>query len=243
MRVLALEIYGFRGIREARLIFPSQVALVGPNGSGKSTLVDALSLVLGRQRLVRDLTEHDFTGSYPKARDRIRIVATIGGFSYSKAADYPQWFRHGRAVEKWWNSTTATVVASRTSQACELCVQIGFAARFDRETLEVEQLRYFHDDQDQVDPFLEDGVNQCPYKLVQESGFFVLPARRTWPATLSFGSELFRKVVTTVGGVPAERILELRDDLRSPSSPLEQDAQISKLVNRINAKVGELVPT
>ncbi len=242
MRVLALDICGFRGIQSSRLLFPSQVALVGPNGSGKSTIVDALSLVMGRQRLVRDLTEHDFTGSSPAPQDRIRIVVTLGAFSSNQPSDSPQWFRHDRAVERWWSPTASSTHAQRTSEASELCVQIGFAARFDRETLEVEQFRYFHDEDDLVDPFLEDAVRHCPYKLVQEAGFFVLPARRTWPATLSFGSELFRKVVTTLGGVPAERILELRDHLRSPSSPLEEDPQLAELVGRIDAKIAELVP-
>ena len=45
MRVLALEIHGFRGILKCRLVLPDQVALVCPNGSGRSTIVDALSLV------------------------------------------------------------------------------------------------------------------------------------------------------------------------------------------------------
>jgi len=242
MRILVLEIYGFRGIREAKLVLPEQVALVGPPRSGKSTLVDALSLVLGRQRLVRDLTEHDFAGSTPAPRDRIRIVATLGGFSSNTPDHFPQWFREDRAVVKWWDARESSVKSRRSPQAAELCVQIGFAARFDLESLEVEQIRYFHDDDEFVDPFLEDAVRQCPYRLLQEVGFFVLPARRTWPATLSFGSELFRKAVTTLGGVPAERILALRDDLRRPAAPLEQDPQIRQLVTRIDAKMSELLP-
>jgi len=51
MRVLALDIQGFRGIPSARFILPDQVALIGPNGSGKSTIIDALSLVFGRHKV------------------------------------------------------------------------------------------------------------------------------------------------------------------------------------------------
>src|SRR5690606_2078699 len=98
MRILALEISGFRGIHHTRLVFDDNVVIVGPNDIGKSTIIDALSLCLGRQRLVRDLTEHDFTGSSPGPADRIRIVATIGGFSSNRQTDFPHWFRHGRAV-------------------------------------------------------------------------------------------------------------------------------------------------
>lgn len=242
MRVLAIEIYGFRGIGRSKLVLPHQLSLVGPTGSGKSTVVDALSLVLGRQRLVRNLTEHDFTGSTPRPQDRIRIVATVGGFPSNSPEDFPQWFRQDRAVVKWWAPATSSVEGQHNAQANQLCVQIGFAARFDSEVLEVEQVRYFHDDDDLVDPFMEEAVRTCPYRLLQDVGFFVLPARRTWPGTLSFGSELFRKVVTTLGGVPAERILALRDDLRNPRSPLEEDPQISRLVGRINSRLAELLP-
>ena len=102
MRVLALDIHGFRGIPSGRLVLHDQVALVGPNGSGKSSIVDALCLVFGRQRLVRDLTEHDFAGSRPRPQDRIRIVATVGGFQSNDPDDNQTWFRSGRAVKKWW---------------------------------------------------------------------------------------------------------------------------------------------
>ena len=78
MKLLALSIDGFRGIQHAIIRFGEHDVLVGPNGSGKSTIIDALSLVFGRTRLVRDLTEHDFYGSYPEATSRIRIVATLG---------------------------------------------------------------------------------------------------------------------------------------------------------------------
>ena len=80
MKLLALSIDGFRGIQHAIIRFGEHDVLVGPNGSGKSTIIDALSLVFGRTRLVRDLTEHDFYGSCPEATSRIRIVATLGGW-------------------------------------------------------------------------------------------------------------------------------------------------------------------
>ena len=56
MKLLALSIRGFRGVQQADLGFGQHDVLVGPNGAGKSTIIDALSLVFGRTRLVRDLT-------------------------------------------------------------------------------------------------------------------------------------------------------------------------------------------
>jgi ABC-type cobalamin/Fe3+-siderophores transport system ATPase subunit len=54
-----------------------KTAIVGPNGCGKSTIVDALSLVLGKSRMVRNLTEHDFTGSCPTPSDRFAVPALV----------------------------------------------------------------------------------------------------------------------------------------------------------------------
>ena len=241
MRVLAIDIQGFRGIRNGRLVLPNQVALVGPNGSGKSTIVDALSLVFGRHKLVGDLTEHDFSGSCPQPADRIRIVATIGGFASNNPDDNTNWFRSGRSVEKWWDPETKTVLPEEQSGAL-LCAQIGYAARFDHEDLLVKQIRYFQQHDDQVDPFDEEAIDRFPDKLLSEVGYFVLPARRTWAAIISFGSELFRKAVATIGGVPATTVIHHRDALRSPSAPLEDDGALQPLIQSINARMAQLVP-
>lgn len=241
MRVFALDIQGFRGIHQAYFVLPEQVALVGPNGSGKSTIVDALSLVFGCQKLVHDLTEHDFIGSCPQPADRIRIVATVGGFLSNDPDNHTNWFRSGRSVEKWWDPTTNMVLSEQQSQTL-LCAQIGYAARFDHEDLTVKQIRYFQQNDGDIDPFDEDAIDRFPDKLLSEIGFFVLPARRTWSATISFGSELFRKAVATFGGVPATTVINQRDTLRSPSSPLEEDSALQPLIQNINTRMAQLIP-
>ncbi len=241
MRILALDIGGFRGIQKSRLVLSDQVALVGPNGSGKSTIVDAMSLVFGRQKLVQDLTEHDFTNSRPEPQHRIKIVATVGDFPSNEPDDNPNWFRSGRSVEKWWDPATKMVVPEERPGAL-LCTQIGYSARFDHEDLTVKQIRYFQQHDDQVDPFDEEGIDRFPDKLLSEIGFFVLPARRTWAATISFGSELFRKTVATLGGVPAATVLRQRDALRAPTSPLEDDGALQPIIQRINSRMAQLVP-
>ncbi len=241
MRILALDIEGFRGIRKARVVFSQHAALVGPNGSGKSTILDALSLTFGRTQLVRELTEHDFFGSTPAEATRFRLVATVGGFSTEEPDDHHDWFRDGRGVPKWWNAKTNKVEPQPSAGAVTLCVQIGLAARFDHEDLKVEQLRYFHDDDDALDPFDEDAVNQFPNRLLNEIGYFVLPVRRTWEATVSFASELFRRAVATLGGIPAQTLLAERDRLRAPTMPLEDDALLKPLVDRMNEQFRQLL--
>jgi energy-coupling factor transporter ATP-binding protein EcfA2 len=242
MKLLALVIDGFRGIRHAKVRFGEHSVLVGPNGSGKSTIVDALSLVFGRTRLVRDLTEHDFYGSCPNATSRIRIIATLGGFAGNDPDRHEGWFREGRAVPKWWNEETEEVEPEQGPGAQELCAQIAFAARFDLEELIVEQLRYFHDDDSIEDAFQSEPLQEIPNRLFDDIGYYVLPARRTWEATTSFASELFRKAVATVGGIPARTILDERDRLRHPEPPLELDAGLQPLVERINSQLAQLLP-
>jgi energy-coupling factor transporter ATP-binding protein EcfA2 len=242
MKVLSLTIDGFRGITHASITFGDHTVIVGPNGSGKSTIIDALSLVFGRTRLVRDLTEHDFLGSYPEATSRLRIVATIGGFQGNDPERHDTWFREGRAVPKWWCGERGEVLPEPESDSDELCAQIGFSARFDLEELVVEQIRYFHDDDTVEDVFQEDAVQTVPHRLLDDIGYYVLPARRTWEAAVSFASELFRKAVATVGGIPAETILDERNRLRRPESPLEDDPGLRPLVDRINGQLALLLP-
>ena len=242
MKLFALSIRGFRGIQQADLRFGQHDVLVGPNGAGKSTIVDALSLVFGRTRLVRELTEHDLYGSRPEATSRIRIVATLAGFDGDDPERNDAWFREGRAVPKWWNSSTGQIEPEPGDQAETLCAQVAFAARFDLEELVVDSIRYFHDDDDVEDPFLDDAVQPIPIRLFDDIGYYVLPARRTWEAAASFASELFRKAVATVGGIPAQTILDERDRLRAPDPPLEESDALSPLADRINWQLAELLP-
>ena len=241
MQVLALGIEGFRGIRTANVVFNQHTVLVGPNGSGKSTILDALSLTFGRTQMVRELTEHDFFGSTPAEATRFRLVATVGGFSSEEPDDFHEWFRDGRGVPKWWNPKTNKAEPQPSADAKTLCVQIGLAARFDLEELKVEQVRYFHDDDDLVDPFAEDSVNPFPNRLLNEIGLYVLPVRRTWEATVSFASELFRRAVATLGGIPAQTLLEERDRLRAPAKPLEDESLLKPLVDHMNEQFRQLL--
>jgi len=242
MKLLALSIDGFRGIRHTDIRFGNHDVLIAPNGSGKSTIIDAMSLVFGRTRLVRDLTEHDFYGSRPEATSRIRIIATLGGFRENDPAKYDGWFRDGRAIPKWWDPQRGKAEPEPRSNEWELCAQIAFAARFDLEELTIEQIRYFHDDDTIEDPFLDDVVQQVPIRLFDEIGYYVLPAKRTWEAAATFASELFRKAVATLGGIPAQTVLCERDRLRNPQEPLEDDAGLRPLVERINEQLAKLFP-
>jgi hypothetical protein len=210
---------------------------VGPSNCGKTTVIEALALLFGRDRMVRALTEHDFYGGSPQPSDRIRLIATITGFDGDEPADHPDWFREDRAVIKWWNPATRIISATRDDPAWPLACQIGFCARFDRTSLEVETARYFHDDDAVLDVFLDEVWAAVPARLIRDIGFFLVPANRTWDRVVSFGSELFRRVVASSDGQPAESVLGERDRLRTPQQPLEADARLEPIVARLNAEL------
>jgi putative ATP-dependent endonuclease of OLD family len=241
MQIADLRIQGFRGIREAHLRFAAHNVFIGPNNCGKSTIIEALALLFGRDRLVRDLTEHDFFGSDPTASDRILIVATLIGFTGDDPDLHTAWFREERAITKWFDPSSGAIHASRANAQCRLACQIGVAARFDRDDLAVDLIRYFYDDDDVGDVFDGDVVRRVPAQLIRDIGFFLVPANRTWDRTISFGSELFRRVVASIGGQPAAAVLDERDRLRRPIHPLEADAGLAEIIGSVEAELQALL--
>jgi hypothetical protein len=237
MQIVDLRIDNFRGIRSGYVRFGRHTVLVGPNNSGKTTVIEALALLFGRDRMVRALTEHDFFGGDPQPTDRIHLVATITDFEGDDPADHTDWFRDDRGVPKWWDPARGCVASTRDDPAWQLACQIGFCARFDRPSLEVETARYFHDDDGIGDVFLEETWAAVPARLIRDIGFFLVPASRTWDRVVSFGSELFRRVVASGGGQPAESVIGERDRLRAPQQPLEADPHLEPVVTRLNAEL------
>lgn len=241
MKIVRLDIAGFRGIRTGKLLFDDFTVLIGANNCGKTTIIEALALLFGRDRLVRSLTEHDFFGSDPQPADRVKIVATVSGFAPNNPDHHHDWFRAGRAPEKWFNPATGEISPVQTAQASQLACQVAFCARFDRLTLEVEAIRYFYDSDEADDPFADDSTAvPLPASLIKEIGLFLVPASRTWDRMMSFGSELFRRTVAYVGGNPSDAVIAERDRLRAPAQPLEADPQLADLVGNINDDLRKL---
>ncbi|OGV64636.1 MAG: hypothetical protein A3K19_29870 [Lentisphaerae bacterium RIFOXYB12_FULL_65_16] len=241
MHILRLRISGFRGVQEADIRLAEQSVLVGPNGCGKSTLIDAISLALGRTRMVRPLTEHDFTGSDPAAAARIKIIVTVAGFASDDSAEHDTWFRADGAVPKWFGKDGQEYAEPGVGR--KLCANVGFCARFDRDELEVVSVRYFHDDDDATDPFDDgSGLVHVPPRLLNDLGFFVLPARRDWDAVASFNSDLFRRTVSNLAGIPADEILVQRDALRNPAVKIEASGKLATLVTGLNGRLARLAP-
>ena len=242
MRVAILDISNFRGVRQGTVHFKQHTVLIGANNTGKTTVIEALTLLFGRERMIRELTEHDFFGSDPQPEDRIKLVATVTGFPSQDPDDHLDWFRDGRGVPKWIDETAGTVSPVRTDQASMLCCQIGAQAYFDRDSLGVEMVRYFHDHDNPMDPFADDAPVGVPAKLIKEMGFYLVRASRTWDKVFSWGSELFRRTLQAAAAQPSSAILSERDRLRRPATPIENDPQIATLIENVNSELAKCIP-
>ena len=243
MQIASLKISNFRGIRDGTVHFNKHAVLIGQNNCGKTTVIEALALLFGRDRMVRSLTEHDFHGSNPEVIDRIKLVATVVGFDGEDPAQHLDWFRDDRGIVKWWNQQTKQVETERTNDQCRLACQVAFAARFDRPSLEVETIRYFYDDEAMDDVFNEEMVTILPIRLLREAGFFLVPVTRTWDRMVSFGSELFRRVVAAGDGQPSESVLVERDRLRDPPQSLEDNEHLHPIVAELNKELEGFIRT
>lgn len=245
MHIVRLKISGFRGVRSADINLGRHSVLVGPNNSGKTTLIEALALLFGRDRLVRRLTEHDFHGSAPDEQARILCIATVTGFTPNDPHHHSSWFSAERGVEKWFDPNAKTLRAAPDAQHTDLAIQIGFAARFDLDELEAETLRFFVDDEATLgDPFAEDAhLRTIHPKALQELGFFLVPASRTWDRWISFSSELFRRVVATRGDMPAQAVRAERARLWNPPAgeQLEDQPGLAEIVGAANDELRTLM--
>lgn len=242
MRIANLKIENFRGVKTGFIRFGQHPVFIGDNNAGKTTLIEALTLILGKDRLVRELTEHDFYGSNPQAVDRIKVVATVTDFPENDPEQSSQWFRDGRAVVKWLDETSGRVYPMRDNAEWKLCCQLAVQARFDHESLSVETIRYFHDHDEPIDPFADESPIPVPGKLIQELGFYLVRASRTWDKVFSWGNELFKRTVLAAAAQPSAALLAERDRLRAPAQPIDADPGIQPLIKNLNSELERSFP-
>jgi predicted ATP-dependent endonuclease of OLD family len=237
MYIARLTIKNFRGIRSADVKLGKHFILLGTNNSGKSTIVDAIGLVLGKESLVRSIGDYDFFGGNPKPDDRIIIKALLTDFNNNEVEQEADWFNDNNGgIPKWFDEETCEIFTEQNNEkSLKLAVEIAFAARFDKEDLEFETKRFFV--LSDIDPFEDDDVIGLNRNHLKNIGFFLLPSKRNWEKIISFGSELFRKVVNFQDAIPAESICQIRNDLRENEHGIEKEAPFTEIVQRINKEL------
>ncbi len=243
MKLSQLKISNFRGIKEGCLFFDDHNIILGQNNSGKSSVIDAIGLLLGRERLSRALGDYDFFGGSPSPEQRILITGILTGFVNDNPAQNPDWFNDiDGGVPAWFNLTTKRIDYGEKPEGSVLAVEIGYCARFDKEELEFETLRYFLNSES--DPFEDTSIHILKgHKHLKELGFFLVPARRTWERTISFGSELFNKVVRFQDAIPGDTVVALRDTLRNVEERIEKQEPFKTIVERINSELQGFIGT
>jgi hypothetical protein len=104
--------------------------------------------------------------------DRIRLLATVTGFSSNAASAHSHWLSENGGIPKWHQQFTGKLLSEPQSDSVGLTVQVALCARFDRSELNVETIRYFHDDAAIVDLFDEEVVQTVPLGCWLKSVFF-----------------------------------------------------------------------
>jgi putative ATP-dependent endonuclease of the OLD family len=237
MKLSKLDISNFRGIKTASFTLGEHCVLLGPNNSGKSAVIDAIGLLLGRDRLARSLGDYDFFGGNPQPDDRIFIKGLITGFTGDKPGAFPDWFNdnHG-GIAVWFNPQTEVIYRGERVTNTVLGVEIAFSARFDVDELEYETVRYFYTGD--TDPFEDTSINLLRDHLhLKEMGFYLLPSKRTWDKTMTFNSELFRRVLKFQEAIPGQTVVDLRNALRENENHIEKQAPLDEIIERLNLEL------
>jgi putative ATP-dependent endonuclease of OLD family len=232
-----LSIKNFRGISQSEFRLTEHFILLGNNNSGKSTIIDAIGLLLGKETLVKNLGDWDFFGGDPKPTDRIKITGVLTEFLHNDPSKCKEWFNDvNGGIPLWLDSATGAVYNEQNdAKTLKLCVEISFAARFNKDDFEFETIRYFSAGVD--DPFEEEALVTMRRDLGRQIGFFLIPSRRNWERIISFNSEIFRKVVEFQEAVPAQNLFQIRNDLRDNPHGIEKENPFKEIVDRINSEI------
>jgi putative ATP-dependent endonuclease of the OLD family len=241
MKLSRLDIRNFRGIQTATIFFGEHSVLLGQNDSGKSAVIDAIGVLLGRDRLARTMGDYDFYGGDPQPQDRILIKGLLTGFTNDEPQTSPDWFNdNSGGIPVWYNPHTKEIHKGERIADTVLGVEIAFCARFDVDDLEYESMRYFFTENN--DPFEDTAINLLKnYTHLKELGFYLLPAKRTWDRTMTFNSELFRRVLKFQEAIPGQTVLNLRNDLRNDENRIEEQEPLNIIIGRLNLELSGFI--
>ena len=237
MFLAKLTIKNFRGISQSEFKISEHFMLLGNNSSGKSTIIDAIGLLLGKETLVKSVGDWDFFGGDPKPTDRIKITGVLTGFVNDDPLKSKEWFNDvNGGIPQWLNAETGSIHNEQNAEnTLRLCVEISFAARFNKDDFEFETVRYFSAGIN--DPFEEDGLVTIRRELGRQIGFFLIPSKRNWERIISFNSEIFRKVVEFQDAIPAQSLFKIRNDLRNNPNGIENESPFKEIIDRINLEI------
>jgi len=241
MKVCRLLIQHFRGIREARLLFPDHVVLVGDNNVGKSTVLEALDLALGPDRLNRHpkIDEHDFHfGSYLSAvgepRKEVRVEVTVSGLNEEQQARFVDYI-------EWWNAETKAFVDAPIDRVddpnVDAAIRVTFVGYYDPEEDDFYGETYYSRSLE------ESETPQIFYKKDKQfCGFLYLRSIRTATRALSLEHGSLLDIILRIKEIRPqmwERTIGQLSELTVASDP---ELGISGVLESIEAAIKKYVP-
>jgi putative ATP-dependent endonuclease of the OLD family len=237
MRICFLRIENFRGIVKADIPIPPHCAILGSNNCGKTAIANALAILFSRERWYQNISEYDFYGGNPSSDSRFNIIGTLTGFDSNDPLEFPEWFNTEKGARvAWWNNTVQRVSYDlEQPEGAELAVEIAVSGRYDDDNCEFEIRKYFYDGE--TDPFALDSFVPFPNKLLSKIGFFLIPSLRQWDWILSFGSGQFLKLLREIDGIPSEQINAFKNEIRNPSSKLEDASPFKELLESLEEEL------
>ena len=197
-------------------------------------MAEALALLVGRERIVRQITDWDFFRGDVSSASRFHIIGTITDLTEDNSNDpgqVPEWFcGENSARPAWWHESSGEVTyETDPPQGASLAAEIALSGRFDEDSCDFELARYFY--YGTSDPFV-DGYKSVPIIRLRELGLFLLPGNRQWDRLLSFGSSTFLKVVREYNAIPGDSIDALKRELKDEVTKTENSSPLSSILEQ-----------
>ena len=205
MKIQRLRLTNFRSVAEGEVLFPGHTVLIGGNSVGKSTICEALDLLLGPDRVMRNppIDEHDFLERRYLDEDGEPILIEMEVVLSDLTTEVQTRFRNNR---EYWDTATSSLL-DETASAEDVdgddvvpALRIKFEGRYDIEEDEFRAETYF------ASPPPDDETRRARVSRAAKRlfGFIYLRALRTGARALSLER-----------GSLLDIILKLKDDDRS----------------------------
>lgn len=241
MKLVYIQIYNFRGIKEGQIFLHGNTVFVGDNNTGKSTILEAIDLVLGPERLSRHpiIDEHDFyAGRYldnEKNPIDILIEAIIIDLNIEQQ-------RHFRNHLEWWDTVNNVLIDGPPPESTDKdgvvpALRISFKGNYDADEDDFIGFTFF------MSPKREDGTYDNFRKSDKQfCGFLYLRTLRTGTRALSLERGSLLDVILRLKEMRPQMWENVLEQLRSISVASDPDLGISDVLESVQTAVRSLVP-
>jgi putative ATP-dependent endonuclease of the OLD family len=246
VKVVQLQVSNFRGIKSATLKFDGHALFIGPNNVGKSTICEALDLVLGPDRLSRQLAVQEFDfynalylgpvpdGGGERPQIPLRVEVTLIDLSLEAEA------RCGGNTQFWHKVEQRVLgpgeVGAANSPHVVPCLRLETVGRYDPVEDEFEARTFFSHSPDAP----EGELTQVPKSIKRLFGFLYLRALRTGSRALSLERGSLLDIILRTKGVRTALWEKTIERLRGLD--IEKDAtELEPVLKSVEKRLGRYI--